>query len=158
MRIEVLVPWHADYVNYLACGVLPPNLSYHQKEKFLHDVKFLWDDPLLFKRCSDQIIKRCVPMEKVPSILTHCHASPCRGHFKPNRTIVKVLKYGFYWPSIFKDNYAFIKLVTTVKEWETSQDAMSYHLPTFWRWRYLMYRGLISKGHFLHRLGKCTFC
>ena len=30
IRIEASVPWYADYVNYLACGVLPPDLSYHQ--------------------------------------------------------------------------------------------------------------------------------
>ena len=54
MRIEASVPWYADYVNYLACGVFPPDLSYQQKKKFLHDVNlYLWDDPLLFKRCSD---------------------------------------------------------------------------------------------------------
>ena len=29
MRIEASVPWYADYVNYLACGVLPLDLSYH---------------------------------------------------------------------------------------------------------------------------------
>ena len=92
MRIEALVPWNADFVNYLACGVLPPNLSYPRKKKFCHDVKFyLWDDPLLFKRCSDQIVRRCVPMEEVPSILTHYHASPCGGYFGPDRIATKVL-------------------------------------------------------------------
>ena len=48
MRVETTVPWFADYVNYLACKVLPPDLS--SQQKFLHDVKsYLWDDPLLFK-------------------------------------------------------------------------------------------------------------
>ena len=110
MRIEIIVPWYIDYVNYLACGVLPFNLSYHQRKKFLQDVKsYLLDDPLLFKRCPNQIMWRCVPMEEVPSILNHCHASPCGGHFGPTRTATKVLQSKFYWPSVFKDNYSFVK-------------------------------------------------
>ena len=82
MRIEASIPWYVDYVNYLACGVFPHDLSYHQKKKFLHDVKlYLWDDTLLFKWCSDQIVRKCVHMEEVSSILNHCHASPYGGTF-----------------------------------------------------------------------------
>ena len=28
MRVEATMPWYADYVNYLACKLLPPNLSF----------------------------------------------------------------------------------------------------------------------------------
>ena len=50
IRVDSIVLWFADYVNYLACKVLPLELSPQQKKKFLHDVKsYLWDDPLLFK-------------------------------------------------------------------------------------------------------------
>ncbi|KAK6115043.1 hypothetical protein DH2020_007312 [Rehmannia glutinosa] len=65
LMLEANFPWYADFVNYLAAGVLPPNLSSYQKKKFLHDVKFhMWDDPLLFKRCADKIIRRCVPQDE----------------------------------------------------------------------------------------------
>ena len=70
---EIKLPWYADIVNFLDCKVLPPDLTYHQRKKFLHDVKyFLWDEPLLFKRCPDQIIRSCVPEEEMQAILHHC--------------------------------------------------------------------------------------
>ena len=72
---EIKLHWYANIVNYLACKVLPPNLTYHQHQKFLHDVKYnLWDEPFLFKRCLDQIIRRCVPEEEMQVILHHCHS------------------------------------------------------------------------------------
>ncbi|KAI3462495.1 hypothetical protein Pfo_019158 [Paulownia fortunei] len=97
LAIKDNLPWYAYFVNYLVCGLLPSDLTYHQKKKFLHDVKsYLWDDPLLFKRCSDSVIRRCVPMDETNEILKHCHSSPCGGHFRPTRT-----------PTLFKDCYNF---------------------------------------------------
>ncbi|XP_074298536.1 uncharacterized protein LOC141629432 [Silene latifolia] len=32
-------PWYADYANYIVGSLLPPDLSYQQRKRFLHDVK-----------------------------------------------------------------------------------------------------------------------
>ncbi|XP_020417839.1 uncharacterized protein LOC109948603 [Prunus persica] len=59
---KFITPWYADFVNYLACGILPPNMSFYQKKKFLSLVKhYYWDDPYLWKHGPDQVIRRCVP-------------------------------------------------------------------------------------------------
>ncbi|XP_075515763.1 uncharacterized protein LOC142550573 [Primulina tabacum] len=98
--------YYANIANFLAAGELPSDLTYHQKKKFLHDAKFyLWDDPFLFKRCADQIIRRCVAEEEAGTILEQCHSSPYGGHFGASRTTAKVLQSGFYWPNLFKDSY-----------------------------------------------------
>ena len=96
-------------MSYLACKVLPLNLSSQQKKKFMHDVKsYLWDDPLLFKRGADQVIRRCVPDKEVPNILHNCQSSSNGGHFSAQRIAAKVLQSGFFWLTLFRDAYAYV--------------------------------------------------
>lgn len=61
--------------------VMPDNLSFHQRKKFLHDVtQYFWDKPYFFRRCADGVIRRCVPDMEMLSILEVCHTSPVGGH------------------------------------------------------------------------------
>ena len=38
-----LIPWLVDFANYQASDIIPPDLSFHQRKKFMYDVKkFFW--------------------------------------------------------------------------------------------------------------------
>ena len=109
MAIRDYIPWFMDFVNYLVCHVLYLDLTIQQRKKFLYDANcYLWDDPFLFRRCSNQVICRCVPEEEFVDILHHFHSSPYGGHFGAIRTAHKVLQFGFYLPSLFKEAHAFV--------------------------------------------------
>ncbi|KAI5312735.1 hypothetical protein L3X38_041909 [Prunus dulcis] len=105
---QVKEPWYADFVNYLACGVLRNDLTYQDKKNFFSMVKhYVWDEPFLFKHCPDQLIRRCVPEEEQESILRHSHELACGGHFGAKKTALKILQSGFFWPTLFKDAFNF---------------------------------------------------
>ena len=90
--MSIQLPWYADIVNYLACGIMPPDFSYQQKRKLGIDTRvYIWDDPLLFIRGAYQIIRRCVPEDEQGGIIDKCHASPYGGHFAKERIAQKIL-------------------------------------------------------------------
>ncbi|CAN6542464.1 unnamed protein product [Malus baccata var. baccata] len=108
LSIKVSAPWYADIVNFLVSKRIPSEFTRHQRDKLRHDAQFyVWDDPYLWKFCPDQIIRRCVHDSECHSILSFCHTYACGGHFGTQRTALKVLQCGFYWPSIFKDAKTF---------------------------------------------------
>ena len=103
------VPWFADYVNYLVAKVIPPEFNYQKKKRFFAHLKhYYWEEPILYRHCADQVIRRCVPKDEMYNILNHCHTLSCGGHFGGQRTAAKVLQSGFYWPSLFKDAHQFV--------------------------------------------------
>jgi hypothetical protein len=103
-------PWYADIANYLVAGKLPPHLSYREKKNIIHQsARYSWIGGYLFQTGADQEIRRCVREDEVYDILKACHDGPCGGHFADKRTAHKILRMGYYWPSIFKDAKKYVK-------------------------------------------------
>ena len=58
-QLSLQSPWYADIVNFLSCGIMPLEFNYQQRKKLRTDSRYyIWDDPLLFKRGADMIIRR----------------------------------------------------------------------------------------------------
>ena len=54
------------------------------------------------------MIRRCVGEEEIWSIVHHCHGLINGGHFSPQRTTVKILEAGLFWPTLFHDARKFV--------------------------------------------------
>jgi len=67
------------------------------------------DDPYIFNIRADQLLRRCVSVEEAKDIMWHCHNSPYGRHFNGQRTAAKVLRVGFYWPTLFNDAYEHVQ-------------------------------------------------
>ena len=96
--------------NFVVSGILPEDLSYDQRKRFLHEARsYYWDSPHLFKCGNDQVIRRCIPEEEQQSILKACHNAEYGGHHSGKRTAFKILQSGFYWPILFREAYEWSK-------------------------------------------------
>ncbi|GJX11230.1 reverse transcriptase domain-containing protein [Tanacetum coccineum] len=109
--------WFVDFANYLVGDVIPKGMTYQQKNKFFADLKnYFWEDPYLFKVCSDGMIRRRVSGPETHTILDQCHNGPTGGHYGPNTTSKKVLDSGFYWPTIIKEVHTLVRLCEARKK------------------------------------------
>ncbi|XP_062014162.1 uncharacterized protein LOC133730624, partial [Rosa rugosa] len=60
--LQVSEPWYADIVNYIVSRKIPDTMSRAHRDRLKKTVKqYVWDEPYLWKYCSDQLIRRCVP-------------------------------------------------------------------------------------------------
>ncbi|GJY07246.1 reverse transcriptase domain-containing protein [Tanacetum coccineum] len=104
-------PWFADFANYLVGDIIPKGMTYQQKKKFLSDLKhYFWEEPYLFKVCSDGMVRHCIPGPESRTILDQCHYGPTGGQYGPNITAKKFLDLGFYWPTIIKEAHTLVRL------------------------------------------------
>ena len=55
-------PWHEDYANFIVAKFLPPGLTFQQRKKLFHDLRYyFWDDPHLFREGANGIVRICIP-------------------------------------------------------------------------------------------------
>nr|GEY81552.1 hypothetical protein [Tanacetum cinerariifolium] len=98
------------FANFYAGNFIVKGISSQQKKKFFKDVKhYFWDDPYLFRICSDQIIQLCVHEKEAYDIIKACHEGPTGGHHGVNFTVKKVFDVSFFWPTIYKDAHNLVK-------------------------------------------------
>ena len=74
---------------------------------------------MLYKRCADSLIRRCIPQNEAQDVLRHCHSLDVGGHFGVTKMASKVLQYGFWWPLYLKMLESLFLHVIDVKEWVT---------------------------------------
>jgi hypothetical protein len=69
---------------------------------------------LLFRSFVDSLLLRCVNDEEQHKLLREIHGSSSSlihigGHFSAKVIAFKIIRNGYYWPSIFHDSYKFAR-------------------------------------------------
>jgi hypothetical protein len=63
-------------------------------------------DGVLFQQNYDQVLLRCLEKDDVEHILIELHDGLAGGHFSGETATHKVLRPGYYWPTMLKDAHA----------------------------------------------------
>ncbi|RDX74949.1 putative mitochondrial protein, partial [Mucuna pruriens] len=56
----------------------------------------------------DYAVTKCIRDVEINSVLQFCHSTPGGDHYGSTGTARKVLDYGLYWPTIFRDAHHFV--------------------------------------------------
>jgi hypothetical protein len=100
-------PRYKDLVYYLQNQRCPDSLNIHQRRKLcLESPRYVILGDFLFRRYADGILLRCVNNEEAQKLLQETHGSSyyvihVGGHFSVKTTAFKIIRKGYYWPSIF---------------------------------------------------------
>jgi hypothetical protein len=100
-------PWYANIVNFMVVGYVP--LGENKRKLIYESCLHIWDESCLFRVCSDDLLRRCVPAEEDIKIIERCHLSTYGGHYDAFRTHSKIWQSGFFWPTMYEDMKNFIR-------------------------------------------------
>ena len=125
------VPWFANYVNYLVAKVVPPEFNYQQKKRFFGHLKYYyWEEPILYRHCADQGIRRCVPEDEMKSILIHCHTLDILVAREQQPRFSSRASTGLPYSKMLIISYP---RVTNVNEWGAFLERTNHPCIPFWK-------------------------
>eukprot|EP00253_Pinus_taeda_P033201 PITA_33201 len=89
---------------------VPPGLSSSQAQAIkLRSAKFYINKNLIYWNDPSGILLRCLDKEKAVEVIHQFHSSICGGHHYWKTKTHKILRPGYYWPTLFSDVFSFVK-------------------------------------------------
>ena len=99
--------WTSPILSYLKDGQLPPNPDKAKKIK-KRATRFTVLNDELYKRGFSQPYLRCVE-EEAKYVLEEVHGGICGDHMRAKSLVRKIMRAGYFWPTIQQDVTEFVK-------------------------------------------------
>ena len=104
---NLVSPWYDDIRHYLQHGSAPRHLDPAKRRALrLKSASFHLINGILFRQNFDGILMRCLEKDEAEKVLLELHAGEAGGHFGGDTSAHKVLRAGYYWPTLFRDAHA----------------------------------------------------
>ncbi|XP_057852816.1 uncharacterized protein LOC131063058 [Cryptomeria japonica] len=102
--------WYDDIIYYLQRMKSPEDVSDNKRRTLkLHAIKYAIVNGKLWWRNNDGVMLKCVDQDQAQKLLFELHSGVCGEHYMAKKTTHKVLRVGFWWPTIFKDAHQLVK-------------------------------------------------
>ena len=101
--------WMTPIVGYLKEGKLPQGRDEACKLR-IKSAKYVLMDEVLYKRGFSQPYLRCLAPDEANYVLREVHEGACGNHSGARSLVHKVVRVGYYWPTIQADAKAFVKV------------------------------------------------
>jgi hypothetical protein len=94
----------------------------------LKAVKYCVNNQILFWRDPVGFLLRCLDKEEVENVMTQFHEGVCGGHHFWKSTAYKILRVGYYWPSLFVDVSVKVRTCEKCQRFEGNKNLKSLPL------------------------------
>jgi hypothetical protein len=96
--------WYKDILYFLQNFQAPPGMDKSKVRSLkLKVVKYCVNNQTLFWRDPSGFLLRCLDEEEAQRVMSEFHEGVCGGHHFWKSTAYKILRVGYYWPSLFSD-------------------------------------------------------
>ncbi|GKV04877.1 hypothetical protein SLEP1_g16974 [Rubroshorea leprosula] len=151
-----LLSWTTPLIDYLHSGELPkdPSAAKLIKRRAAH---FTLLDNKLYKRAASMPLLRCLTPYEAEYAVREVHEGVCGTHIGGRTLARKLLRHGYYWPTMVEDTQSYVKKCPTCQF-----NADEIHMPgemlsslsspyPFAQW------GVDLLGRFVKGKGGCTY-
>jgi hypothetical protein len=96
--------WYGDIIIYLHTQNFWPDLSNTDHCRIHYQAcHYIILGDTLYRRGIVSMFQRCLTFDEAKKALTGYHSGACAGHMSGYATTQKILRDGYFWPSLFKD-------------------------------------------------------
>ena len=114
-------------VGYLKEGKLPQGRDEACKLR-IKLAKYVLMDEVLYKRSFSQSYLRCLAPGEANYVLREVHEGACGNHSGPRSLVHKVVRAGYYWPTIQADAKAYVKVCDQCQRFSNVPRQLSKYL------------------------------
>ena len=101
--------WMTPIIDYLKEGKLPQGSDEARKLR-IKSARYVLIDEVLYKRGFSQPYLRCLAPDEANYVLREVHEETCGNHSGARSLVHKVIRAGYYWPTIQADAKAYVKV------------------------------------------------
>lgn len=100
--------WMTPIFQYLESGSLPED-KLEVKKLMFRATRYVIQNGVLYKRAYLQPLLRCIGPTQAEYIMKEVHLGSCGSHEGPRSMTRKILRWGYYWPTIASDTFYFVR-------------------------------------------------
>ena len=118
--------WYSTIVKFLLKLEISLGLSTSQTRMIkLRAVKYCINKNMLYWKDPSGMILRCLDKEKSIEFMQQFRSSIFGGHHYWKTTAHKILRAGYYWPTLFSDVFSFVKSCDRCQRFEEEKQLKS---------------------------------
>ena len=107
-EIDVEENWTTPIIAYLQSGSLPDRKDAVRKLK-VRASRFMLIRDVLYKRGFSRPYLRCLSHNEANYVMREVHEGICGNHSEARSLVHKLIRAGYYWPTMLKDAQAYVK-------------------------------------------------
>ena len=107
----------------------------------VRSARYVLMDEVLYKRGFSQPYLRCLAPEKANYVLREVHERACGNHSGARSLVHKIIRAGYYWPTIQANAKAYVKVCDQCQRFNNiPRQLLEYLIPLIARWPFAQWR------------------